>query len=66
MIPEEQRSIILALVESVVVDPHDRSKGNHFQPGRMRFQWRSTEMLREGEMIDEYGNIYRAEIKAVS
>jgi hypothetical protein len=28
----------------------------------MRFQWRTTEMLEDGQMIDEYGNVYQAEI----
>jgi hypothetical protein len=28
----------------------------------MRFQWRTIEMLEDGQMIDEYGNIYRGGI----
>ena len=63
MTPEDQRSVILALVERIEVDTV-KGTGSAAErlARRMRFQWRTTEMLEDGQMIDECGNVYRAEI----
>jgi predicted Fe-S protein YdhL (DUF1289 family) len=63
MTPEDQRSVILALVERIEVDTV-KGTGSAAErlARRMRFQWRTTEMLEDGQMIDEYGNVYQAEI----
>ncbi len=65
--PEDQRSVIFALVETIYVDKVRGKTGTVVErlAGRVRFQWRTTDMLGDGEMIDEYGNIYEAEIKAI-
>jgi len=62
--PEDQRAVIFALVECIEVDTMKGTPGTVAErtAGRMRFQWRTTDMLEDGQMIDEYGNVYRAEI----
>ena len=62
--PEDKRAVILALVDHIKVDPVINRFGSIAERTirRMRFQWRSTAMLEDGQMIDEYGNVYRAEI----
>jgi len=62
--PEDQRAVIFALVEDIETDTIKGTTGTVAErtAGRMRFQWRTTEMLEDGQMIDEYGNVYRAEI----
>jgi DNA invertase Pin-like site-specific DNA recombinase len=62
--PEDQRSVIFALVDHIDVDTVKGTNGTAAERlvRRMRFQWRTTEMLEDGQMIDEYGNIYRAHI----
>ena len=60
--PEEQREILLALVERVEVDPVGKGARLERTPRRFRFQWRTTSMLEPGDAIDEYGNIYSIEI----
>jgi DNA invertase Pin-like site-specific DNA recombinase len=57
---EDQRAVISALVESITVMSVGRSRPDPWT--RMRFQWRTIEMLEDGQMIDEYGNIYRGGI----
>jgi DNA invertase Pin-like site-specific DNA recombinase len=62
--PEDKRAVILALVDHINVDPVINRFGSIAERTirRMRFQWRSTAMLEDGQMIDEYGNVFRAEI----
>jgi len=64
MTPEDQRAVIFALVKCIEVDTIEGTTGTAAErlAARMRFQWRSTEMLQDGQMIDEYGNIYSARI----
>lgn len=59
---EEQREILLALVERVEVDPVGKGAQLERTPRRFRFIWRTTEMLDPGDAVDEYGNVYSVEI----